>query len=69
MTIEIAAYSWVPPFARGYVRDVRERWALGCPTGRSPSTSGGFRTGIGSGRGRIWRLTNSGEEVRQRPTQ
>jgi len=28
MTIEIAAYSWVPAFAQGYVRDLRVRWAL-----------------------------------------
>ena len=28
MTIQIAAYSWVPPFAQGYVRDLRVRWAL-----------------------------------------
>ncbi|WP_376095742.1 glutathione S-transferase family protein [Roseomonas sp. CCTCC AB2023176] len=28
MTIEIAALSWVPPFARGHVRDLRVRWAL-----------------------------------------
>ena len=28
MTIEVAAYSWVPPFAQGYVRDLRVRWAL-----------------------------------------
>lgn len=27
-TIEITAYSWVPPLARGLVRDVRVRWAL-----------------------------------------
>lgn len=26
--IEISAYSWVPPFARGQVRDLRVRWAL-----------------------------------------
>jgi glutathione S-transferase len=26
--IEISAFSWVPPFARGQVRDVRVRWAL-----------------------------------------
>ena len=28
MTIEVTAYSWVPPFAQGYVRDLRVRWAL-----------------------------------------
>lgn len=28
MTIEISAYRWVPPFAQGYVRDLRVRWAL-----------------------------------------
>ena len=28
MTIEVAAYCWVPPFAQGYVRDLRVRWAL-----------------------------------------
>jgi glutathione S-transferase len=27
-TIEITAYSWVPPFAKGLVRDLRVRWAL-----------------------------------------
>jgi len=26
-TIEITAFSWVPPFAQGYVRDLRPRWA------------------------------------------
>lgn len=26
--IEISAYTWVPPFARGLVRDLRVRWAL-----------------------------------------
>jgi glutathione S-transferase len=26
--IEIIAYKWVPPFARGLVRDLRVRWAL-----------------------------------------
>jgi glutathione S-transferase len=26
--IEISAYDWVPPFARGLVRDLRIRWAL-----------------------------------------
>ncbi len=26
--IEVSAYSWVPPFARGLVRDLRVRWAL-----------------------------------------
>ena len=28
MTIEVAAFRWVPEFARGYVRDLRVRWAL-----------------------------------------
>jgi glutathione S-transferase len=28
MTIEVTAYNWVPPFAQGYVRDLRVRWAL-----------------------------------------
>lgn len=28
MTIEVSAYSWVPPFAQGHVRDLRVRWAL-----------------------------------------
>jgi glutathione S-transferase len=28
MTIEITAFRWVPSFARGYVRDLRVRWAL-----------------------------------------
>ena len=28
MTIEISAYRWVPPFAQGWVRDLRLRWAL-----------------------------------------
>lgn len=27
-TIEISAFSWVPPFAEGHVRDLRVRWAL-----------------------------------------
>ncbi|MBB4859036.1 glutathione S-transferase [Novosphingobium chloroacetimidivorans] len=26
-TIEITAFDWVPPFAQGYVRDLRPRWA------------------------------------------
>jgi glutathione S-transferase len=26
-TIEITAFEWVPPFAQGFVRDVRPRWA------------------------------------------
>jgi glutathione S-transferase len=26
--IEISAYAWVPPFAKGLVRDLRVRWAL-----------------------------------------
>jgi glutathione S-transferase len=28
MTIELSAFRWVPPFAQGYVRDLRVRWAL-----------------------------------------
>ncbi|MDB5363877.1 MAG: glutathione S-transferase [Rhodospirillales bacterium] len=28
MTIEMSAFRWVPPFAQGYVRDLRVRWAL-----------------------------------------
>ena len=28
MTIRFSAYRWVPPFAQGYVRDLRIRWAL-----------------------------------------
>ncbi len=28
MTITISAFAWVPPFAQGYVRDIRPRWAL-----------------------------------------
>lgn len=28
MTIQISAFPWVPPFAQGYVRDLRIRWAL-----------------------------------------
>src|ERR1700743_1737465 len=28
MTIEISAFRWVPPFAQGYVKDLRIRWAL-----------------------------------------
>ena len=27
-TIEISAFSWVPDFAKGLVRDLRVRWAL-----------------------------------------
>jgi glutathione S-transferase len=26
--IEVTGFSWVPPFARGHVRDIRVRWAL-----------------------------------------
>ena len=26
--IEVTAFAWVPPFARGFVRDMRVRWAL-----------------------------------------
>ena len=25
---EVTAFAWVPPFARGQVRDLRVRWAL-----------------------------------------
>jgi glutathione S-transferase len=28
MTAEVAAFRWVPPFAQGFVRDLRVRWAL-----------------------------------------
>jgi glutathione S-transferase len=28
MTIQLTAYRWVPPFAQGYVKDLRVRWAL-----------------------------------------
>jgi glutathione S-transferase len=28
MSIQISAFSWVPPFAQGLVRDLRVRWAL-----------------------------------------
>ncbi|WP_119304191.1 glutathione S-transferase family protein [Dongia deserti] len=28
MRIQVSAFRWVPPFARGYVRDLRVRWAL-----------------------------------------
>jgi glutathione S-transferase len=28
MAIQVAAFRWVPPFAQGYVRDLRVRWAL-----------------------------------------
>ena len=28
MTTEVAAFRWVPPFAQGFVRDLRIRWAL-----------------------------------------
>lgn len=27
-SIEVVAFDWVPPFARGHVRDLRVRWAL-----------------------------------------
>ena len=26
--ITVSAFRWVPPFARGFVRDLRVRWAL-----------------------------------------
>ena len=28
MTMQVSAFRWVPPFAQGYVRDLRVRWAL-----------------------------------------
>ena len=28
LLIEVTALAWVPPFARGFVRDLRVRWAL-----------------------------------------
>lgn len=28
MTIQVSAFTWVPPFAEGHVRDLRVRWAL-----------------------------------------
>ncbi len=28
MTKQVSAFRWVPPFAQGYVRDLRVRWAL-----------------------------------------
>jgi glutathione S-transferase len=28
MTVQVSAFRWVPPFAQGYVRDLRVRWAL-----------------------------------------
>jgi glutathione S-transferase len=28
VTIQVTAYRWVPPFAQGYVKDLRVRWAL-----------------------------------------
>jgi glutathione S-transferase len=28
MTTQVSAFRWVPPFAQGYVRDLRVRWAL-----------------------------------------
>ena len=28
MSIQLSAFRWVPPFAQGYVRDLRVRWAL-----------------------------------------
>lgn len=28
MTHKVSAFTWVPPFAQGYVRDLRVRWAL-----------------------------------------
>ena len=28
MTITLTAFKWVPPFAQGYVKDLRVRWAL-----------------------------------------
>jgi glutathione S-transferase len=51
MTIQVAAFRWVPPFAQGYVRDLRVRWALeeaGLPyeatlIGLEDRTSGTYR--------------------------
>jgi glutathione S-transferase len=28
MTIQVSAFAWAPPFAQGFVRDLRVRWAL-----------------------------------------
>ena len=28
MSIQVSAFPWVPPFAQGFVRDLRVRWAL-----------------------------------------
>ena len=28
MSIVISSFAWVPPFAQGYVKDLRPRWAL-----------------------------------------
>jgi len=28
MSVQVSAFRWVPPFAQGYVRDLRVRWAL-----------------------------------------
>jgi glutathione S-transferase len=28
MTVQVTAFRWVPPFAQGYVKDLRIRWAL-----------------------------------------
>ena len=28
MAIQLTAFRWVPPFAQGYVKDLRIRWAL-----------------------------------------
>ena len=27
-SVRISAFKWVPPFAKGHVRDLRARWAL-----------------------------------------
>ena len=51
MSIQVSAFRWVPPFAQGYVRDLRVRWALeeaGLPyeatlIGREDQSSAGYR--------------------------
>ena len=51
MTIQVSAFGWVPPFAQGFVRDLRVRWALeeaGLPyeatlIGRAMQTSDDYR--------------------------
>ncbi len=48
-TIEITAFAWVPPFARGFVRDLRVRWALEeiCLPYRTRLIGGAGDTGLG----------------------